>query len=81
VFVVLGLQALVSAVPGAALIETPLSLAVAAYLLWYPFRALRVAYAQGRGRTFAKYLAFGFAYLVLGGLMLLITGVYSALTL
>lgn len=81
VFVVLGLQAIATAVPGATAIETPLSLAVAGYLLWYPFRALRVVYAQDRGRTFAKYLAFGFAYLVLGGVMLLVTGVYSALTL
>jgi hypothetical protein len=81
VFVVLGLQALVSAIPGAAVVETPLGFAVAVYLLWYPYRALRVAYGQGHGRSFAKYLAFGFAYLVLGGLMLLITAVYSALTL
>lgn len=81
VFVVLGLHALISAVPGVTVIETPLSLAVAAYLLWYPFRALRVVYGQGRGRTLSKYIVFGFAYVVLGGLMLLITAVYSALTL
>jgi len=81
VFVVLGLQALVMAIPGAAVIETPLAFAVAGYLLWYPFRALRVVYAQGRGRTLAKYLVFGFAYLVLGGVMLLVTALYSALTL
>ncbi len=81
VFVVLALQALVSAVPGAAVIDTPLNFAVVGYLLWYPFRALRVVYGQGRGLTLAKYFAFGFAYLVLGGLMLLITMLYSALTL
>lgn len=81
VFVVLGLHALVSSIPGVAAIETPLDLAVAGYLLWYPYCALRVVYQQGRGRSFAKYLAFGFAYLVLGTVMLVITAVYSALTL
>lgn len=81
VFVALGLHALVSALPGAAVIETPLALAVGAYLFWYPYRALRVVYGQGRGRSVAKYLVLGFAYLVLGGLMLLVTAVYSALTL
>ena len=59
----------------------PLALAVAGYLLWYPYCALRVVYQQGRGRSFAKYLVFGFAYLVLGAVMLVITAVYSALTL
>ena len=81
VFVALGLHALISAVPGVAVIETPLGLAVAAYLLWYPYRALRVVYQQGRSRSLAKYFMLGFAYLVLGGLMLLVTAVYSALTL
>lgn len=85
VFVVLGLHAIVSAlvgaIPGAAVIETPLSLAVAGYLLWYPYRALRVVYEQGRARSVSKYLVLGFAYLLLGGLMLLVTAVYSALTL
>jgi hypothetical protein len=74
-------SALVGAIPGAAVIETPLSLAVAGYLLWYPYRALRVVYEQGRARSVSKYLVLGFAYLVLGGLMLLVTAVYSALTL
>lgn len=81
VFVVLGLHALVSAIPGATVIETPLGFLVAGYLMWYPYRALRVVYEQGRRRSVAKYLVLGFAYLVLGGLMLVITAVYTALTL
>jgi hypothetical protein len=85
VFVVLGLHAIVSAlvgaIPGATVVETPLDLAVAGYLLWYPYRALRVVYEQNRAQSLAKYLVLGFAYLVLGGLMLLLTAVYSALTL
>jgi hypothetical protein len=85
VFVVLALHAIVSAlvgaIPGATVVETPLDFAVAGYLLWYPYRALRSVYGQSRGRSFAKYLVLGFAYLVLGGVMLLVTAVYSALSL
>jgi hypothetical protein len=85
VFVVLGLHALVSAltgaIPGASVVDTPLAFAVAGYLLWYPYRALRSVYGQSRGRSVAKYFVLGFAYLVLGGVMLLVTAVYSALTL
>jgi hypothetical protein len=81
VFVVLGSQAIISAIPGTAIVETPLGFAVAAYLLWYPYRALRVVYGQRRGPSLAKYLVLGFAYLLLGGLMLLVTALYSALTL
>jgi len=50
------------------------------YLIWYMYRAMRMVYAQGRGLTIAKMLAMSFVYLVFGGLMLLVTLVYSVLT-
>jgi hypothetical protein len=62
--------------PAAPLIWTAASL----YMIWYVFRAMRVAYGQGRGRTFAKMLAMSFVYLIFGALMLAITAVYSMVT-
>ena len=50
------------------------------YLLWYLFRAMRNVYSQGRAMTLAKYFALGFAYLVAGSTVLLLTAVYSAMT-
>ncbi|MEO8016586.1 MAG: DUF3667 domain-containing protein [Pseudomonadota bacterium] len=50
------------------------------YLLWYLFRAMRNAYAQGRALTLAKYFAVGFAYTVAGVMVLLLTALYSAMT-
>jgi hypothetical protein len=50
------------------------------YLIWYMYRAMRIVYAQGRSLTIAKMLAMSFVYLVFGGLMLLVTLVYSVLT-
>jgi len=60
----------------AALIWAPSSL----YMVWYVYRAMRTVYGQGRALTIAKMLAMSFVYLVFGGLMLLITLAYSALT-
>jgi hypothetical protein len=51
------------------------------YLLWYLFRAMRNFYGQGRALTLAKYFAIGFAYTVAGVTVLLLTALYSAMTL
>jgi Protein of unknown function (DUF3667) len=51
------------------------------YLPWYTYRSLRVVYAQGRVLTLLKFFALGFSYLVVGSLMLVLTAVFSALTL
>ncbi len=51
------------------------------YMIWYIFRAMRVYYAQSRGLTFVKYLSIGLAYFSTSLLVLLLTAIFSALTL
>ena len=50
-------------------------------MIWYIFRAMRVYYAQSRGLTFAKYVGIGLSYFSTSLLVLLLTAIYSALTL
>jgi len=54
---------------------------VSLYAVWYIYRAMRNVYVQGRGLTFAKYFTLGFTYLVTSVVMLIVTVIYSALTL
>jgi hypothetical protein len=58
-----------------------LGTAAALYAAWYIFRAMRNVYGQGRALTLTKYAALGFTYLVTSVVMLLLTVIYSALTL
>jgi len=58
-----------------------LKFAIWVYMVWYIFRAMRMYYRQSRGLTFAKYVTVGFAYIVAGFTVLLLTAIYSALTL
>jgi len=51
------------------------------YLTWYVFRSMRVVYGQGRARTALKLAVMVLFYLVCGGLMLIATSLYTALTL
>jgi hypothetical protein len=51
------------------------------YMIWYIFRAMRVYYTQSRGLTFAKYLSIGLSYFSTSLLVLLLTAIFSALTL
>jgi hypothetical protein len=51
------------------------------YIVWYMFRSMRVVYGQGRWLTIGKLALLTFFYVVSGVLMLLITAVYSVLTL
>ena len=51
------------------------------YMVWYIFRAMRVYYTQSRGLTLAKYLGIGLSYFSTSLLVLLLTAIYSALTL
>ncbi len=55
--------------------------ATLAYLTWYTFRSMRVAYRQGRLLTGAKFVALAMSYLFFGVLMLALTSVYSVLML
>ena len=54
---------------------------VCGYMVWYIFRAMRNVSGQGRWLTLAKYLTLGTTYLVTSVLMLLLTVIFSALTL
>lgn len=60
---------------------TLLNAAIWIYIIWYIFRAMRNYYQQSRALTLAKYLTIGFAYLTTSISVLVLTAVYSALTL
>jgi len=60
-------------------IDDQLLLAVAAYMLWYVFRALRTVYRESRPRTAVKLVACSFLYGVLLGISALCAAIYSAL--
>lgn len=55
--------------------------AVFVYLTWYVFRSMRVAYAQGRLLTSAKFGVLVLSYMFFGVLMLALTSVLSVLML
>lgn len=55
--------------------------AASVYAVWYLFRAMRNVYGQGRGITLAKYLTLGTTYLATSVVMLILTVIYSAMTL
>ena len=80
-FVAFGLYSIVVSLLPVPALEDWLGIALFLYLLWYLYRAMRSVYGQSRVRTVAKFMAVGFAYLVLGGITLLATGLYSAVTL
>jgi len=56
-------------------------LAMTLYIPWYLYRSMRVVYGQGRWLTLGKLTLLSFFYLVSGGLMLVFTTLYSAVTL
>jgi hypothetical protein len=79
-FLILGLSNLVAlALP--AVIGAVIGIAVALYLPFYLFRAMRCVYGQGRARTLAKFLVLLFVYAVSGIGVMLGTLAYTALTL
>jgi hypothetical protein len=51
------------------------------YIIWYIFRAMRVYYGQSRFLTIAKYFTMGFAYILTGFTVFLLTAIFTALTL
>jgi uncharacterized protein DUF3667 len=55
--------------------------ALCLYIPWYVYRSMRVVYGQGRWLTIAKLVPLSFFYLVSGVLMLVLTVVYSGLSL
>jgi len=50
------------------------------YMVWYIYRAMRNFYRQGRALTIAKYFLIGFAYLTTSFVVILLTALYSAMT-
>lgn len=50
------------------------------YMVWYMYRGMRNVYGQGRALTLAKYFTIGFAYIFAAFTVLLLTALYSALT-
>jgi hypothetical protein len=60
-------------------LETALILALLAYLVYYTYRALRVAYGQPRPRTLIKLAIFGLSYAVLLLITVVGTALFSAL--
>jgi Protein of unknown function (DUF3667) len=81
VFLVLSITALLGLIPVVGPHLGPLEFAAWLYMIWYLFRAMRNFYGQGRALTLAKYLAIGTAYFSAGVVVLLVTALYSALTI
>ncbi len=81
VFLATTLLILIARVPFTGPLMGWLGTATSVYVVWYLFRAMRVVYGQGRGLTLAKYFTLGTAYLVTSIIMLLLTVIYSALTI
>jgi uncharacterized protein DUF3667 len=50
------------------------------YMVWYIYRAMRNVYGQGRALTLAKYSTLVFVYVAMSSIMLVLTVLYSALT-
>jgi hypothetical protein len=81
VFLALSMLALLKMIPVVGKHVGAVEAFVWLYLVWYLFRAMRNFYQQGRWLTLAKYFAIGFSYTVAAVTVLLLTAVYSAMTL
>jgi Protein of unknown function (DUF3667) len=58
-----------------------LRFALGVYFVWYMYRSMRVSYGQGRLLTSSKLIVLGFFYLVFGMFTLVLTSLYSVLTM
>jgi len=81
IFLAVTVLILIARVPYTEPIMGWLGMAAGGYMVWYIFRAMRNVYGQGRGLTLAKYLTLGVTYLATSVIMLLLTVIFSALTL
>ena len=81
VFLALAITGLLTRIPVVGGYLGLLEFAVWIYMIWYIFRAMRVYYTQSRALTFAKYVVLGVAYLSTSITVLMLTVIYSALTL
>ena len=81
VFLALAITGLLTRIPVVGGYLGLLEFAVWIYMIWYIFRAMRVYYTQSRALTFSKYVVLGVAYLSTSITVLMLTVIYSALTL
>lgn len=81
VFLVFALKALLEMIPFVGEHRALLETATWLYMIWYLYRAMRTVYGQGRLLTLAKYFTLGFAYISAGVVVLLLTALYSAITI
>jgi hypothetical protein len=81
VFLLLAMMALLEMIPFISEHRGLLETATWLYMTWYLYRAMRNYYGQGRALTLAKYFTIGFAYISAGVLVLLLTALYSAITI
>ena len=81
VFLALAIMSLLSRIPVVGAHLNLLEFAMWLYMIWYIFRAMRVYYTQSRFLTFSKYLTLGLAYFSTSLMVLMLTVIYSALTL
>ena len=81
VFLALAIMSLLSRIPVVGAHLNLLEFAMWLYMIWYIFRAMRVYYTQSRFLTFSKYLTLGLAYFSTSLMVLMLTLIYSALTL
>lgn len=80
-FVVLGFSTLLKMLPSSAAVAQAVDAAIVIYIPIYFYLAMRRVYGQGRWRTLGKLAALGFAYCLLGTVMLIATVSYSFLVL
>jgi hypothetical protein len=81
VFLLLALKALLEMIPWVGEHRALLETATWLYMIWYLYRAMRNVYGQGRMLTLAKYFTIGCAYISAGVVVLLLTALYSAITI
>lgn len=81
VFLTLTIVVLIQRIPHVAdSVGVWLNWAAFLYMVWYIYRAMRSVYQQGRGLTIAKFFVIGFAYLTTSFVVILMTALYSAMT-
>lgn len=77
-FAMLILDSLTTVIPD--VIEVWISTAIISFLIWYNWRALRVFYGDSTPIALTKFFVLGLVYLLLATLILVLTGVLSAIT-
>jgi hypothetical protein len=81
VFLVLTVLALLTMIPVVGGHLGLLKFAAWLYMFWYMFRAMRNVYGQRRFITLMKYFTIGLAYVIAGATVLLLTTLYTAMTI